>query len=100
MSIQYAKNSPYYKTSTNGSYLDVINFIDIPEVTNDVLFVVTTQYENRPDLLAYDLYGNAGLWWVFAARNKNTIQDPVYDLYAGQEIYLPQTTTLKSILGI
>jgi hypothetical protein len=96
----YANTSPYYSTSINGSYLDVINFRNIPNVSDDVLFTVTTQYANRPDLLAYDLYGNSSLWWVFSVRNKDIIKDPVYDLYAGQQIYLPQLATIKSTLGI
>ena len=58
------------------------------------------QYENRPDLLAYDLYGDVNLWWVFAVRNKDVIKDPVYDMVAGVTIRLPQMTTLKQSLGI
>jgi len=100
MSATYSKNSPYYGTPINGFYLDVNNFRNLPNVSNDVQFVVTSQYANRPDLLAYDLYGDATLWWVFAVRNKDIIKDPVYDLYAGQAIYLPQMQTLKTILGI
>jgi hypothetical protein len=99
MANNYAKTSPYYTTPVVGSYLDLINFRNIPNVTNDVKFTVTSQYSNRPDLLAYDLYGDVNLWWVFAVRNKDVIKDPVYDLYAGQEIYLPQMATLKSVLG-
>lgn len=99
MSNIYSKTSPYYATPVIGSYLDIIKFKNIPNITNDVKFVVTAQYANRPDLLAYDLYGDTSYWWVFAVRNKNVIKDPVYDLYAGQEIYLPQMSTLKSVLG-
>jgi hypothetical protein len=49
--------------------------------------------------MAYDLYGDEKLWWVFAVRNKDVIQDSIYDMLAGQRIYLPTTNTLKS-LGI
>jgi len=100
MSATYSKNSPYYTTVVSNGYLDIINFRNIPNVTNDVQFVVTSQYANRPDLLAYDLYGDPSLWWVFAVRNKDIIKDPIYDLYAGQAIYLPQLQTLKTLLGI
>ena len=96
---KYTKNSPYYTTPITGFYLDVINFRNIPNVSNDVQFTITSQYANRPDLLAYDLYGDPKLWWVFAVRNKNVIQDPIYDLYAGQVIFLPQPSTLKVVLG-
>lgn len=99
MSSAYSKYSPYYTTPIAGSYLDIINFRNLPAVTNDVLFTVTSQYENRPDLLAFDLYGDVDLWWVFAVRNKDVIKDPIYDLYAGQQIYLPQLPTIRSALG-
>lgn len=96
----YKKTSPYFKTEIVNGYLDVINFRDIPYQRDDILFEVTATYENRPDLLAYDLYHDSGLWWVFAVRNKRTLKDPVYDLKAGIKIYLPKLSTLKTTLGI
>jgi hypothetical protein len=96
----YKKNSPYYNTDLGKGYLDVATFRNIPSVKGDVLFTVTNEYEHRPDLLAFDLYNDPGLWWVFAVRNKSIIKDPIYDLVAGIEIYLPQETTLKNFLGI
>lgn len=100
MSVTYSKNSPYYNTPIIGGYLDIANFRNIPNIDNDVQFIVTSQYEHRPDLLAYDLYGDPRLWWVFSVRNKDIIKDPIYDLYAGQTIFLPQLQTLKDSLGI
>ena len=95
----YAKTSPYYNTSITNNYLDVINFRDIPSYRDDLLFQVTATYEHRPDLLAYDLYKDARLWWVFSVRNKSIIKDPVFDLIAGVKIYLPKASTLKQVLG-
>lgn len=99
MSSSYSKLSPYYSTQLNGSYLDIINFRQILAETDDVNFEVTSQYEFRPDLLAHDLYGDVNLWWVFSVRNKDKIKDPIYDLYAGQNIYLPKLSSLRNILG-
>lgn len=96
----YSKTSPYYKTPNDKGYLEVISFRDIPVQSDDILFTVTNTYENRPDLLAYDLYGDVNLWWVFAVRNKSLIKDPVYDLRAGINIYLPKLATIKTALGI
>jgi hypothetical protein len=96
----YNSHSPYYTTQLNSGYLDVINFRDIPSNKDDVLFELTKQYEHRPELLANDLYGDVNLWWVFAVRNKNIIQDPVFDMVAGIKIYLPQQTSLDKALGI
>jgi hypothetical protein len=95
----YSKSSPYYNTAIVNNYLDVINFRDIPKERDDILFEVTATYEHRPDLLAYDLYKDQTLWWVFAIRNRSVIKDPVFDLVAGVKIYLPKSSTLKRVLG-
>lgn len=96
----YNKSSPYANTQITNGYLDVINFRDLPTQTDDHVFEITKTYENRPDLLAYDLYKDSNLWWVFAVRNKSVIKDPVYDFVAGKKIFLPKLSTLKSVLGV
>lgn len=97
----YSKTSPYSDTPDNGgAYLDVISFRNIPSERDDILYTVATQYTHRPDLLAYDLYRNSNLWWVFAVRNRELIRDPIYDMKAGIQIYLPKLSTLNTVLGI
>ena len=96
----YSKTSPYFTTQISNGYLDTMAFRDVPNERDDILFEVTSTYENRPDLLAYDLYQDARLWWVFSMRNKRLLKDPVYDLKAGVKIYLPKLSTLKRSLGL
>lgn len=96
----YNQTSPYYNTQIVNNYLDVIDFREIPSEDDDYLFQITSTYENRPDLLANDLYNDSNLWWVFAVRNRSVLKDPVYDFTPGQLIYLPKISTLKRILGI
>jgi len=95
----YPSKSPYYTTNQNLGYLDVINFRDIPSLANDREWEVTATYKHRPDLLAYDLYQDAGLWWVFSVRNKDVIRDPIYDMIPGVKIFIPQASTIKTALG-
>lgn len=95
----YSRTSPYFSTSQTNGYLDVITFRDIPALTTDTQFTVTSQYKHRPDLLAYDLYQDVNLWWVFAVRNKNIIRDPVYDLIPGVKIYIPTKASVLQALG-
>lgn len=97
--ITYNSTSPYFATPEVNGYLDVIEFRNIPAETDDILFEITPGYQYRPDLLAYDLYDDVGLWWVFAVRNKSVIKDPVYDIVAGVKIYLPKITTIRNALG-
>lgn len=97
--VTYNSNSPYAKTKFFGNFLDVANFPVMPKNADDVLFEINRTYQYRPDLLAFDLYGDANLWWVFALRNPNTIKDPVFDMRKGYKIYLPKKETLDSLLG-
>jgi hypothetical protein len=96
----FNKSGPYARTEIVNGYLDIINFIDIPVQDNDIQFTITSLYMHRPDLLAYDVYQDSQLWWVFAARNKDVIKDSIYDFVPGQVIYLPKLTTINSALGI
>ena len=66
---------------------------------DDVLYEIQSQYVYRPDLLAYDLYQNSKLWWVFTARNPNVLKDPVFDFVPGTSIYLPKASKIRLILG-
>lgn len=96
----YKGTSPYFKTTDENGYLDFLTYRTIPSESDDILFEITKNYEYRPDLLAYDLYRDVNLWWVFAVRNNTILKDPVFDLEAGIKIYLPKITTIKSALGI
>jgi len=51
-------------------------------------------------LLAYDLYNDTKLWWVFAQRNMDIIKDPIYDIEAGTTIFLPQGPNLMRVLSL
>lgn len=94
-------SSPWYSTEiVNDSYLNVLNIRTVPASDDDALYEVQEQYTHRPDLLAFDLYNDYRLWWVFAQRNMDIIRDPVYDLEAGIEIYLPKADTLRQYLGL
>jgi len=48
--------------------------------------------------LAFDLYGDPSLWWVFAVRNPNVISDPVFDMRIGARIAVPKKETLQGII--
>ena len=96
----YKKSSPYATTSKFGPFLDLLNYRPITKKADDVSYVVDAVYQYRPDMLAYDLYGDVGLWWVFAARNPNVIKDPVFGFLSGVTIYIPKKETLVADLGI
>ena len=96
----YNVNSPYYQTPKFGNFLDVMVSRDIPPQTSDTYYEIDHVYNYRPDLLAGDLYGDSGLWWVFAMRNPNAIKDPIFDFKTGTKIYVPLKTTLVALLKV
>jgi hypothetical protein len=98
ISVQYDRNSCYFLTQFYGDFLDVSTFPTIPAESDDVIFTINKTYQFRPDLLAYDLYGDAGLWWVFALRNPNSIEDPIFDMNIGRRIFLPKKTSILSVI--
>lgn len=95
----YDASSPYFLTGYSQFFLDVMVNRPIPKQTDDILFNINTTYQYRPDLLAFDLYDNAGLWWVFYQRNPNTLTKPPLDFVADTQIYVPKITTLQTVLG-
>lgn len=102
MAIQteYRADSPYYNTQYYSDFLDILSYRNIPAESDDVYYTLTKVHENRPDLLAYDLYGNSNLWWVFIVRNPNTFTDPVWDFVEGVKFFIPKQTTIENALGI
>lgn len=95
----YNSTSPYFSTPFSQFFLDMMTNRAIPRETDDIFFKINQTYQYRPDLLAYDLYDNPELWWVFYQRNPNTLTAPPWDFAAGTEIYLPKITTLRQTLG-
>ena len=98
----YSQSSPWFATPENesGEYMDLLRVRTVPASSDDALYAIEPQYNYRPDLLAYDLYGSPKLWWVFAQRNMDTIKDPVYDIKVGTKIYLPNASALSDRLGV
>ena len=95
----YKKTSPWYITKQNTLYLELLNLRVIPTSDDDFKYVIENQYKHRPDLLAFDLYQDAKLWWVFAQRNKSVLKDPIYDFSPGTTIYCPAKDNIEAALS-
>ena len=97
----YKQSSPYKSTLENetGEFLGLFRIRTIPAQSDDVPYTIEPQYHQRPDLLAYDMYGNPGLWWGFWKRNMDKMEDPIYDFKSGATIYVPKGGPLKNLLG-
>lgn len=97
---RYKSSSPWATTPQNNLYLDLLEIRPVPTESDDFKYIIENQYRHRPDLLAYDLYGDAKLWWVFVQRNMEIIKDPVYDFEPGVTIFLPKKSNLEKFLGV
>jgi len=96
----YKKTSPWAETRQNNFYLELLEIRPVPSEPDDFRYVIENQYRHRPDLLSYDVYGSAKLWWVFVQRNMSVLKDPIYDFEPGVVIYLPKKTNLRKFLGV
>ena len=87
----YRTDSVYRNTNIiNNQYLDVLDVSNIDvENTATTSMTIEAKYDEKPDLLAYDLYGNSKLWWVFALFNQDKLKDPIIDFKSGIKIIVP-----------
>ena len=95
----YKKTSPWYITKQNTLYLELLTLRTIPASDDDFKYVIENQYRHRPDLLAFDLYQDAKLWWVFAQRNRSILKDPIYDFSPGTTIFCPAKANINAALS-
>ncbi len=100
MATYYGKTSPWTDTPQTKLYLDLLEVRPVPSEPDDYQYVIENQYKHRPDLLAFDVYGNPKLWWVFVQRNMSVLKDPIYDFEPGTVIYLPKKSNLEKFLGV
>jgi hypothetical protein len=98
--VVYKKTSPWSITQQNNLYLDLMTIRPVPAEPDDFKYTIENQYKHRPDLLAYDLYGDPKLWWVFTQRNMDVIKDPIYDFEPGVTIFIPKKSNLTNYLGV
>ena len=97
---EYSNTSPYHATPQNSISLEPLVPRTITAELDDQTYTIERTYAYRPDLLSYDLYGTPRLWWVFAQRNPDQIEDPIYDFKPGVTIQLPKADNISKDLGV
>jgi len=88
---EYRPDSLYRNTDIIGSkYLDDLNVDNIDLINTTTKSVkIELRHDEKPDLLAHELYGNSKLWWVFALFNQDALKDPIIDFKEGVTIKVP-----------
>lgn len=56
------------------------------------------KFVNRPDSIAFDVYGNSKYWWIIAMMND--ITDPFTEFYKGRSLLIPDLELVKRSFGI
>ena len=97
---KYSRTSPYFATPQNNINLEPLVRRRFAIEGDDQVYTIERTYAYRPDLLAYDLYGTPRLWWVFAQRNPDELEDPIYDFKPGVTIQLPKPANVSKDLGV
>lgn len=64
----------------------------------DTTFLIDHEkFVNRPDAIAYEVYGNSKYWWLIALRND--IKEPFYEFFKGRTLKIPSLVAAKKELG-
>lgn len=94
----YKPNSFIHKHSLiDNTFLDINKLPTVPRSIYDEDFVITAEFDQRPDLLSYKLYDTSRLWWVFCMRNLDILKDPIRDFKTGTKIKLPSGDSIKNL---
>lgn len=92
-----SNTTPYFKTDVKDYYLDLLNVPDVEKNPDDKYYTIEDKYQYRPDLLANDIYGDSGYWYVFILRNMDKLEDPIHDFTSGLEIRLPHPENIRGL---
>lgn len=95
--IVYKPSSIYAKTRFSGRFLSYYEHRAIPPRNDDKYAFVDHRWENRPDLVALDLYGSSDYNMVIPLRNY--MEDPIFDMVYGRILIVPDLTHVKKVFG-
>ena len=88
MEIGTRKNFWEWKKDISDSNIDM----------KDTTFLIDQEkFVNRPDAIAYEVYGNSKYWWLIALRND--IKEPFYEFFKGRTLKIPSLVAAKKELG-
>jgi len=95
----YKENSPWSRTSIiEDTVLDVLKKRFIFKDPYDEEYIIPQQFDERPDLCSYELYGTSKYWWIFAQRNPDTILDPIRGFTTGTVIKIPSKDNISKMV--
>ncbi|AXC39320.1 baseplate wedge protein 53 [Escherichia coli] len=95
----YSQYSPYAKVKQTW-YLGYNLPRDMVPADTDDFYVIPLKYEHQPWRLAYEMYGNERLYYVFALLNPDILgEDPIYNFNSGITIRVPSNQRVQNYLN-
>lgn len=94
---RYRNTRLYEDSSLNKTYFGVWRPPEIIETLPLTVHIVKMEEVNRPDLIAYRVYGNPTLFWVIALRNNILL--PLRDMTTGLSLSCPNIDDIMRALG-
>ncbi len=96
--MAYDPTSPWKKTGLiKNKVLDIMNNVFLEFDPLDELYTIPQNYDLRPDLCSFELYGTSKYWWIFAKRNPDIIEDPIMDFTVGTKIRIPSKASIDDM---
>jgi len=102
MAVKKSNNVSNGRYSYGGGTVDFGNRLgwwdraNLPSSESDMSITITSKYAKRPDLLAYDLYGQSTLLWLILQYNN--IIDVNTEFVEGTKLILPTKTRVMTEL--
>lgn len=87
----------YENTPIKEFFRDIWVPITVEEKATDFAYKIQPEFDERPDLLSFELYGTPDLWWIFALRNMDELVDPIADFKTGLVIMVPSENTIGDL---
>ncbi|BBM62151.1 TPA: baseplate wedge protein 53 [Escherichia coli] len=95
----YSQYSPYAKVKQTW-YLGYTLPRDIVPADTDDFYEIPLKYEYQPWRLAYEMYGNERLYYIFALLNPDILgEDPIYNFKSGVTIRIPANQRVQNYLN-
>lgn len=79
------------------TFFDTPDFPEIEPTANDIIIDIDDKYLGRLDLLSYDYYQTAELWWIIALANN--LENLPADMYLGMKIRIPDINSVRAYLA-
>lgn len=95
--MAFKRTSHLRSTRTVGGYTDIYEPPLVPDFAKTTRFTITQKYVRRPDILAYELYGDSKFWWIFPLYNRNSIVDPINDFTLNKVLLVPDRDVVAGL---